>query len=363
MDTECFSQSYFAARDKFTTACKNNDAAISSVCHPQSGPDDQPLWVDVALFGPDAASRLLILISGTHGVEGLAGSACQLDWINRGGPAALPADTAVLIIHMINPYGAAWLRRETEDNVDLNRNYLEHKQPYPDNETYDKLHSALELDSISGPERQKADAILDSYIENEGEEALLSALIVGQYKHPHGLFYGGNKPTWSNLTSESILGQYASTAEHVVVIDIHTGLGPYGHGMVLNLASEGEMELTRAVDIYGDWLAAPFTGKTNIPAVRGSGMNGYRRILGKDRLTFVVLEFGTYEPLLDLKRHREENWCWRKGNLNTRLYREIKTAHLNQAYPGDPYWREAVLFRSRQVISQAIKGLDKISKS
>jgi hypothetical protein len=65
---------------------------------------------------------MLVLISGTHGVEGFAGSACQLAAVRLGLFGELPSDLAVLMIHSINPYGFAFCRRVTESNVDLNRN-------------------------------------------------------------------------------------------------------------------------------------------------------------------------------------------------------------------------------------------------
>ena len=44
-----------------------------------------------------------------------------------------------MLIHAINPHGFAWLRRVTEDNVDLNRNWIDFDQPAPANPAYDAL--------------------------------------------------------------------------------------------------------------------------------------------------------------------------------------------------------------------------------
>ena len=38
-------------------------------------------------------------------------------------PAPGPGD-ALVLVHVLNPYGMAWLRRTNENNVDLNRNFL-----------------------------------------------------------------------------------------------------------------------------------------------------------------------------------------------------------------------------------------------
>ena len=65
------------------------------------------------------------MVSGTHGVEGFCGSGAQIDWLRRGEAASLPVDVAALMVHAVNPYGFAWLRRVTEENIDLNRNWID----------------------------------------------------------------------------------------------------------------------------------------------------------------------------------------------------------------------------------------------
>ena len=47
------------------------------------------------------------------------------------------------MVHAINPHGFAWSRRVTEDNVDLNRNFVDHAQPYPSNPGYEELRAAI----------------------------------------------------------------------------------------------------------------------------------------------------------------------------------------------------------------------------
>ncbi|MPW20390.1 DUF2817 domain-containing protein [Paraburkholderia sp. CNPSo 3157] len=113
---EVFSQSYVEARAKFL--------AIAPAARPYAcsslGPSGEPLYTDVAYFGDRNASRLLILISGTHGPEGYSGSASQLLFLRAGLQDALPASTAVLLVHALNCYGFAWDRRVTAEGCDLN---------------------------------------------------------------------------------------------------------------------------------------------------------------------------------------------------------------------------------------------------
>src|SRR5205085_1802617 len=98
--------------------------------------------------GGAAASKGLVLVSGTHGVEGFLGSACQTGWL-RGDAFRVPNDTAVILVHALNPYGFAWCRRVTHENVDLNRNFLDYEAldaaavGPPENSAYRSLEGAL----------------------------------------------------------------------------------------------------------------------------------------------------------------------------------------------------------------------------
>ncbi len=94
-------------------------------------------------LGPAEPESLLLLISGTHGVEGLAGSGCQVGVLLDELHGALPAGGGALLIHALNPHGFAWLRRGNEHNIDLNRNGLDFRGPLPANPAYDALHDAL----------------------------------------------------------------------------------------------------------------------------------------------------------------------------------------------------------------------------
>ena len=62
----------------------------------------------------------------------------------------LPADTAILIIHVINCWGAAWLRRNTDGNVDLCRNFPDFSGPLPDSSGYSLANEILNNGFDSG---------------------------------------------------------------------------------------------------------------------------------------------------------------------------------------------------------------------
>ena len=111
-----------------------------------------------------------------------------------------------MLVHAINPHGFAWLRRVTEDNVDLNRNFVDHSPGrYPARPEYDKLHEALLPQQWNDRELADSDALLEAYAAEHGEFALQAAVTGGQYDHADGLFFGGREPVWSNRTFQSVL--------------------------------------------------------------------------------------------------------------------------------------------------------------
>ena len=74
-----FSREYADARAKFLAAASDAKAGLETILHPERGPDGGDLATDVAWFGPREAASVLVLISGTHGVEGFCGSGAQVD--------------------------------------------------------------------------------------------------------------------------------------------------------------------------------------------------------------------------------------------------------------------------------------------
>ena len=138
-----YSRDYEEARQHFLDRAGAAGAALDARAHPLTGPKGEALSTDIAWLGPSDAERVLVTISATHGVEGFCGSGAQVGWLESGLYREQPAGTAHLMIHAINPHGFAWLRRVTEDNVDLNRNFVDHDATYPENPGYEALASTL----------------------------------------------------------------------------------------------------------------------------------------------------------------------------------------------------------------------------
>jgi Protein of unknown function (DUF2817) len=182
---EDFSADYGQARMKFVEAAKAQDGELERIAHPARGPDGADLSIDIAWFGDRSASKVFVAFSGVHGVEGFFGSAVQTEWIRCSENRRLPRNTAALLVHAVNPYGFAWLRRTNEDNVDLNRNWIDFDRPLPTNERYEEIAEDLCPPNWSAEAQAAADARLAASLCRRSREDNGATLIVSSTAEPH----------------------------------------------------------------------------------------------------------------------------------------------------------------------------------
>ncbi len=366
-----FSDCYEAARAKFREAARAAGAAVETYANSSRGPEgevrdwlglptatgDTRLATDVAWIGPRDAERLLITLSGTHGVEAFCGSAIQVGCLDSGLYRNLPRGTAWLMIHAINPYGFAWLRRVNEDNVDLNRNFIDHAQPRPVNTGYELLKDAICPTEWTDASLAAARARLDAYERTHGPMALQSAISSGQYGDPLGVFYGGTAPTWSNRVLDAVLRRHAGRARHVAYIDLHTGLGPYGQGEIMSNHAAGTAGHARVVDWYGAEATSNEDGTSSSAVVAGDTTVGVERALPAAAVTGITLEFGTVPLDEMLTAVRADNWVHLHGDISAPLGRALKARMRRAFYPDADDWKAMVWERAVDVHERALKGL------
>ena len=75
--------SFDTQRTQFLDAARAAGAVLTTYAHPLKGPNGEALATDVAWLGKPDASRVLMTLSGTHGVEGYYGSTCQAAWLRE----------------------------------------------------------------------------------------------------------------------------------------------------------------------------------------------------------------------------------------------------------------------------------------
>ena len=356
----CFSADYAEARGRFRAAASAQGGRVASIANPSRGPRGEELAIDLGWFGREDASYVLVLVSATHGVEGFCGSGAQLDWMLSGGAASLPADTAVLLVHAINPHGFAWLRRVTEEGVDLNRNFLPTGGELRPNPGYEVLADAFVPRDFRPETLAAADAAIAAYRARNGSAAVDYALIFGQHTNPEGVYYGGREAAWSMRMLAKICADFRlADRASVAIIDYHTGLGPHGHGEPIVGHRPGASGQLRCRAWYGDSLGEPLLGSSSSIPIAGLTQYAWAREIGDDRLTFIALEYGTYPLDQGQRALRDDHILHRRGcpDWNDPECQRIKGALRKFNYPDVRPWKEMVVFRSRQVIAQALAGL------
>jgi hypothetical protein len=352
-----FPRDYREARAKFLAAASAAGAPTEAIQHPLRGPHGEKLYTDVAWIGPRDARAALVTISATHGVEGNCGSGCQVAWLEEGLHRELPPGVAILAIHAINPHGFAWTRRVTEDNVDLNRNFLDHSRPHPDNPGYAQLAEIVTPVEWSEATIAETSQAIEAYRETHGNLAYRNAIFSGQFVDPHGIFYGGHAPTWSNRTLIAIFRRYLADVPHVAVIDYHTGLGPYGHGELIY----GMPANTDLFSRLQSWLNGEVTstdlGTSASQPISGMNQKAMVEALPRSAVHVIALEYGTWETPEVLLALRADNWLHRHGEIDSAQGRAIKAQIRHALYPDAEDWRSMVWERAVQVGRGMIRGL------
>jgi hypothetical protein len=351
IDTELFPADYRSGRQRWLAELGGGLRCFSYPC-PGSGPEGEALYTDTVWIGPEDAAKVVVLIGGTHGVEGFAGSAIETDALRllAGGLVIIPADTAILMVHALTPWGYAWLRRCDADGVDLNRNVVDFSGPLPENAGYEALKPALYLSDAQQRKRAFAE-----FGQVHGRVALEKAISGGQYCDPVGPFFGGLAAAHGRLVVEDLICKYSLQQRDLAVIDLHTGLGSFGYGEIICDHQPGSPAAKVAHDWYGDSVTLPFLGTSS--SVPKLGLLDYAwHAIMNERSCYITLEFGTYitDQLFEVLLRDHLLWA-QPGNDQAR--REHSRSMRQHFCPDDQAWKEMVLFRARQVISQALRGI------
>jgi hypothetical protein len=350
-----FSQNYSEARDKFRAA------TADMTCWSEKIQGD--LTMDFAFHAPEnySSDKLLILVSGVHGVEGYAGSALQLLFLDKI-YSNFKNSFAVLLIHAYNPYGFNNNRRVNETNVDLNRNCLEN---YNSNSAVDKKFRELflkhkEVFSPECPRRNKIieeskySFILAKVLLKHGIEGTIQAGSLGQNLYPKGVGFIGLNEEKSTKIFKDTINKFSPQFNKTILLDIHTGLGRRS-----SISSYAENSKTSP-----DFLLAKKALK-NLKSKKLSKISSlshagsitqffYNHSKSKENIS-IIMEIGTMSrvsPALSLaalsRANLEENQITHFGPK-----KKLEKARLNlkKAYfPDEKSYRKAILAKSEKLL-------------
>ena len=358
-----FSNSYEEAREKFLFAAKQADAECQSFEHPFARTaSNTVLTLDTAWLGPRDAKNVMVMISGTHGPESYAGAAIQLNWLKA--HTAFPSPSmAMLLIHGANPFGWAHCSRTTENNVDLNRNFIDHQHQPSETFLANRIQTLLSLSNVKGPRYTAILLGLVRLLLSVGLKPVVNEISNGQYSHPKGIGFGGHCAEWSNQVLQALLKNSLQQAEQVAIIDWHTGVGDYAKPCFLCFDALDSASYQRARRWWGEEVdkshASYASGER--PDYQGLLINAARDIAQATgaKTTSSVIEFGTYANHKMLKGLIIDRWL-RCGadDASAETIADLKEQVLRLFYPNDPDWRAQVLEQGADIISQALAGLN-----
>ncbi len=352
-----FAQSYAQARGRFLAAAQAAGIRVESHAHPLKGRDGEDLAMDVARVGAADAQAVLIISSACHGVEGFCGSGVQNALLADGSfhAGAARRGVALLYVHGLNPYGFSWWRRVTQENVDLNRNWQDFSQALPRNAAYDEI--APYLLPAQWPPQADNEAVLAAYAARHGERGLQAAVTGGQYAHPQGLFYGGAAPTWSRLTLQQVLQTHGARCRRLGWIDLHTGLGPSGHGERIFACRDDAAALQRARAWWGSDVTSIYDGSSTSALLSGLMWMGAYQQCPQAEYTGIAMEYGTVPVPAVIEALRAEQWLQLHPEAPAAQQRAIKQQFRDAFYTDTPAWKQQIVEQGLRVAQQGVAGL------
>jgi hypothetical protein len=310
--------------------------------------------------------RLLVLVTGIHGVEGYAGAAVVRLLLSDLLHGTSAETTGLLLVHALNPYGFAHHLRVNRNNIDLNRNCVELDADLlgNDDSAYAELGDVL---SPKGPARvgqlARAQFALRLLLTRArvGDKAVRQATLGGQYSDALGVFWGGDRIQPEIRFFQSLYERLAAQYRELLLIDLHTGYGDRGQAYALfgrtdtpsiaacselGVQSAGGRELT--YHVFGDLVQY-----CHLVA---------KRLQPKGVFDGLTLEVGTHglqtlQQLQDLYTVVLENQARHYGLL--RLPRSERKSDVQQAFrelffPSDPGWRAQVLRNCLRAVSNLL---------
>ncbi len=354
MDTDLyFSPDYRTARRRFKQAAARVGAKLETLEWGLRGPGGEKLGIDIAYIGNKRAKRVLLHSSGIHGVEGFAGSAIQLRVLEN--LPERPKDGAYVFVHILNPYGMAHLRRVNENNVDLNRNFLDSEADYAGAARGYHILNPL-FNPESPPSFDFFYLRLAWKLFRYGVRRLRQAGAEGQYEYPQGLFFGGKRLEKGPHLYLEWIRENLKGSKRLCCVDVHTGLGRSGEQLVILERNQGGSYHKFLEPIYGEELDNTEPERAIVYQVRGGVDYGVPKALpAKAEVDFVTQEFGTVHGFEILSTLRQENRLTHYGNPSP--LHPVKLAIKDAFSPPRTDWKRKIITKGEKLFHDTVAFL------
>ena len=333
-------------------ALREAGIAVENESYPIDAADD--LFIDsFYLPAEENQTNLIVLTTGVHGMEGYIGSVMLDVFFEEVYPGLDTADTGILVVANVNPYGMKYMRRYNENNVDLNRNFILDWENFDlsSNKEYPKVKSFLQ------PEGKIGNALwhevgfylsLGKTAITDGAGTISDALLTGQYEYPQGVYYGGTGDEASTVYLKEVFARCLdSSYENVVHIDIHSGYGPRYNMVIFNSVYETMNEAETKAAFNYDYVIS--CDSESFYATTGDTTYFFYRLAEQKQteksLFSTCFEFGTIgeeflDTILSLKYTVDENRNHWYPTENETAAQVVRETYFELFYPTETAWRE-----------------------
>ncbi|AHW61947.1 Protein of unknown function [Draconibacterium orientale] len=321
---------------------------------------DTGLTIDFCYIqAKDTTEKLVMICSGTHGIEGFVGSAVQQQLMAEFFKPELFRNTGVLLVHGLNAWGFKNQRRFSENNVDLNRNYSTDPSLFQTKNDgfvalYDMLtpKGKLNMNSL-GNKFFLITAV--KQIARKGMPALLQAFAQGQYEFQEGIYFGGYAFEQQVAIMSEVLNDIAEPYSTLLNLDLHTGFGERG---ALHLFPNpiDDLELKAKTEAVFEGYQIDWGDSENFYTVHGQFVE-YIGDLFPDKTSIpMLMEFGTLNTGSTIGAVKSahisiaENQGAHYGYKSEADSLKALAAYYEMFYPPSEKWRSNALAVSQEMM-------------
>ncbi|MEM8987944.1 MAG: DUF2817 domain-containing protein [Pseudomonadota bacterium] len=200
--------------------------------------------------------------------------------------------------------------------------------------------------------------------QEHGKDRVFALTAEGQFAFPKLGGFAGIAPDWVNDNVRRIASEQLGNAEHVAVVDWHTGVGDPETFVFLCFHDGDSAAYKRACAWWGDEPIEKGMRRFDEfsrPKFRGLLIKGVAESIQTDNVTGVVIEFGTY-PWTDVRNALlVDQWMrYGPGEKSEADIEKWRAFMLEKFCPSEEGWRVWALDASTAVHTQAIEGLAKL---
>jgi hypothetical protein len=143
----------------------------------------------------------------------------------------------------------------------------------------------------------------------------------------------------------------------VAWIDLHTGLGPAGHGERILCCRDEAQALARARAWWGDEVTSIYDGSSVSVRLSGMAFEAFYQDCPQAQYTGIAIEYGTQPMAEVMQALRADQWQENHPEASDEQRLTIKRQVRDAFYTDTVQWKVRVVDQAQQAARQALAGL------